>query len=102
MRTLWGNRSEQLCGYINGQLWGYNEHIMGHTACIAFQMQINDNYKCLIVLNSFQLMIRDENMSYLLKRSIIINNFILMLLLLHVHAGYFVEMFIHVSQQGIF
>jgi hypothetical protein len=45
MSSLWGNRSEQLCGYINEQLWGYNEHIMGHTACIkksiAFQMQID-------------------------------------------------------------
>jgi hypothetical protein len=35
---------------------------------IAFQIQINDNYKYLIVLNCFELMIRDENMSYFIQK----------------------------------
>ena len=38
---------------------------------IVFEIQISHNYSDLIVLNCVELMIRDENMSYLQKKSII-------------------------------
>ena len=45
------------------------------TVCIkkrlVFEIQISHNYSDLIVLNCVELMIRDENVSYLQKRSII-------------------------------
>ena len=46
-----------------------------YTVCIkkrlVFEIQISHNYSDLIVLNCVELMISDENMSYLQNRSII-------------------------------
>ena len=38
---------------------------------LVFEIQISHNYSDLIVLNCVELLIRDKNMSYLQKRSII-------------------------------
>jgi hypothetical protein len=65
---------------------------------IAFQIQINDNYQYLIVLNCFELMIRDENMSYLQKRSIY--DFILMLLVLYRRVFHWVVRTCHISRKS--
>ena len=42
-----------------------------HSIRLVFEIQISHNYSDLIVLNCVELMIRDKNMSYLQKRSII-------------------------------